>query len=130
MVGKVSARLPIMERKPRRTKAGGGLRTPTLYVLQSLDPRREGRLKGLAAWRSRDRVLHQLDGRLPLEFNGCMKTLLIGMMVALLLVGCGEEEETTKVAEEDTATSAPDPETPRPKPLTNRTLPRRFRPCL
>ena len=38
-----------------------------------------------------------------------------------------EEEETTKVAEEDTATSAPDPETPRPKP---RTLPRRFRPCL
>ena len=47
-----------------------------------------------------------------------MKTLLIGMMVALLLVGCGEEEETTKVAEEDTATSAPDPETPRPKPRT------------
>jgi formylglycine-generating enzyme required for sulfatase activity len=59
-----------------------------------------------------------------------MKKLLVTMLVALLMVGCGEDEETTKVVEDDTATSAPEPsrepspapapapETPRPKPRT------------
>jgi formylglycine-generating enzyme required for sulfatase activity len=57
-----------------------------------------------------------------------MKKLLAAMFVALLMVGCGEDEETTKVVEDDTATSAPEPsrepspapapETPRPKPRT------------
>jgi formylglycine-generating enzyme len=57
-----------------------------------------------------------------------MKKLLFTMFVALLMVGCGEDEETTKVVEDDTATSAPEPsrepspapvpETPRPKPRT------------
>ncbi|MBC8348761.1 MAG: hypothetical protein H8E24_09105, partial [Verrucomicrobia bacterium] len=57
-----------------------------------------------------------------------MKKLLVTMFVALLMAGCGEDEETTKVVEDDTATSAPGPsrepspapapETPRPKPRT------------
>jgi formylglycine-generating enzyme len=59
-----------------------------------------------------------------------MKKLLAAMFVALLMVGCGEDEETTKVVEDDTATSAPGPSrepspapapapgTPRPKPRT------------
>jgi formylglycine-generating enzyme required for sulfatase activity len=59
-----------------------------------------------------------------------MKKLLVTMFVALLMAGCGEDEETTKVVEDDTATSAPEPsrepspapapapETPRPKPRT------------
>jgi uncharacterized protein YcfL len=38
-----------------------------------------------------------------------MKKLLFTMFVALLMVGCGEDEETTKVVEDDTATSAPEP---------------------
>ena len=61
-------------------------------------------------------------------YNNDMKKLLFTMFVALLMVGCGEDEETTKVVEDDTATSAPEPsrepspapapETPRPKPRT------------
>ena len=59
-----------------------------------------------------------------------MKKLLAAMFAALLMVGCREDEETTKVVEDDTATSAPEPsrepspapapapETPRPKPRT------------
>jgi len=59
-----------------------------------------------------------------------MKKLLVTMLVALLMVGCGEDEETTKVVEDDTATSAPEPsrepspapvpapEAPPPKPRT------------
>ena len=59
-----------------------------------------------------------------------MKKLLVTMFVALLMAGCGEDEKTTKVVEDDTATSAPEPsrepspapapapETPRPKPRT------------
>jgi sulfatase modifying factor 1 len=57
-----------------------------------------------------------------------MKKLLAAIFVALLMAGCGEDEETTKVVEDDTATSAPEPsrepspapvpETPRPKPRT------------
>ncbi|MDE0577814.1 MAG: formylglycine-generating enzyme family protein, partial [Opitutales bacterium] len=59
-----------------------------------------------------------------------MKNLLVTMFVALLMAGCGEDEETTKVVEDDTATSAPEPSrepspapapapgTPRPKPRT------------
>jgi sulfatase modifying factor 1 len=59
-----------------------------------------------------------------------MKKLLVTMFVALLMAGCGEDEETTKVVEDDLATSAPEPsrepspapapapETPRPKPRT------------
>ena len=59
-----------------------------------------------------------------------MKKLLVTMFVALLMAGCGEDEETTKVVEDDTATFAPEPSrepspapapapgTPRPKPRT------------
>jgi len=59
-----------------------------------------------------------------------MKKLLVTMFVALLMAGCGEDEETTKVVEDDTATSAPEPsrepspapvpapEAPPPKPRT------------
>ena len=59
-----------------------------------------------------------------------MKKLLAAMFAALLMVGCREDEETTKVVEDDTATSAPEPsrepspapvlapEAPPPKPRT------------
>ena len=40
------------------------------------------------------------------------------MFVALLMAGCGGEEETTKVVEDDTATSAPEPSRePSPAPV-------------
>jgi sulfatase modifying factor 1 len=61
-------------------------------------------------------------------YNNDMKKLLATMFVALLMVGCGEDEETKKIVEDDTATSAPEPsrepspapapDTPRPKPRT------------
>jgi hypothetical protein len=48
-----------------------------------------------------------------------MKKLLVTMFVALLMAGCGEDEETTKVVEDDTATSAPEPSRePSPAPAS------------
>ncbi|MBT3567550.1 MAG: hypothetical protein HN494_01790 [Opitutae bacterium] len=35
-----------------------------------------------------------------------MKKLLVTMFVALLVVSCGQDEETAKIVEDDTATSA------------------------
>ena len=38
-------------------------------------------------------------------YNNEMKKLLVTMFVTLLMVGFGEDEETTKVVKDDTATT-------------------------
>jgi formylglycine-generating enzyme required for sulfatase activity len=52
-----------------------------------------------------------------------MKKLLVTMFVALLMAGCGEDEETTKVVEDDTATSQGSEE-PLPVLASNPELPK------